>query len=73
MCNIAFEEERSWPKVNCEMFGAEPYQFEPNYPLGEDQQFMHGEEEEPVRIRNTDWCLYGKCISMMREDECYFS
>ena len=42
------------------MFGAEPYQFEPTYPPGEEPA-LHGEEEErsaspePVRVGNRDW------------------
>ena len=59
------------------MFGAEPYQFEPSYPPGEEPA-LHGEEEEErsaspeaVRIGNTHWCVCGKCVIMMSEDECY--
>ena len=44
------------------MFGTEPYQFKPTYPLGEEPA-PHGEGEErsaspePVRIGNMDWCV----------------
>ena len=44
------------------MFGAEPYQFKPTYPPGEEPA-LHGEGEgrstspEPVRMGNTDWCV----------------
>ena len=59
-----------WPKVNSAMFGAEPYKFEPTYLPGEEPA-LHGEGEErsaspePVRIGNTDCCVWRKCISMM--------
>ena len=59
------------------MFGAEPYQFQLIYPLGEEPA-LHGEEEgrrastKPVCIGNTDWCVRKKCISMMSED-CYWT
>ena len=76
ICDVPYEEARSWPEVNSAMFGAEPYQFEPTYPPGEEPA-LHGDQEEersaspePIRVGNTDWCVCGKCISMS-EDECY--
>ena len=50
------------PEVNSAMFGAEPYRSKPTYPPGEEPA-LRGEVEErsaspePVRIRNTDWCV----------------
>ena len=59
------------------MFGAEPYQFKPTYPPGEEPA-LHGEGEERstspehVRVGNTDWCVSRKCISVISDqDECY--
>ena len=58
--DVPYEEESRVTEVNSAMFGAEPYQFEPTYPPGEEPA-LHGEGEErsaspePVCIGNTDW------------------
>ena len=60
--DVPYGEESRVTEVNSAMFGAEPYQFEPTYPPGEEPA-LHGEGEErsaspePVRIGNTDWCV----------------
>ena len=48
------------PELNSAIFGAEPYQFEPTFPPGEEPA-LHGEgarrkssSPEPVRIGNTE-------------------